>query len=181
MLHSKPRVPCRALRPMPPAAGVRAGRAAALAAALGLAVAIGPGGAPADAAERLAGPVAADLVGVVDGDTVDVRAHIWLGQTVETRVRLDGIDTPESRGGCEAETEAAALAAQRLADLLGAGPVVLTDIRYGTWAGRVVARVTAPDGTDVADALVAEGLAAVYDGRGGRPDWCERLAARQGD
>jgi len=166
---------------MPVRACLRPGRPAALAVALGLAAASGAGGAPAAAAERLAGPVAADLVGVVDGDTVDVRAHIWLGQTVETRVRLDGIDTPESRGDCEAETRAAALATQRLVELLGAGPVVLTDIRYGTCAGRVVARVAGPDGTDVADSMVSEGLAAAYDGRGSRPDWCERLAARQDD
>lgn len=149
-------------------------------AAAGLLLATGLAGTSVPGAERLAGPVPADLLGVVDGDTVDVRAHIWLGQTVETRVRLDGIDAPELRGDCAAERAAAAAAEHRLAALLGGGPVVLTDIRHGTWAGRVVARVTAPDGIDVAGALIAEGLAAPYDGRGGRPDWCERLAARDG-
>jgi endonuclease YncB( thermonuclease family) len=135
---------------------------------------------PAGTADRLDGPVRADLVAVVDGDTVDVRAHVWLGQTVETRVRLDGIDTPEHRGDCPAEEAAAAQAADRLGALLAGGPLALHDVRYGTWAGRVVARVHGPDGTDVGAALIAEGLAAAYDGRGDRPDWCALLAASGG-
>ena len=59
------------------------------------------------AADRIAGPVAADVVEVIDGDTIAVRAHIWPGHIVETRVRLDRVDTPETRRpDCEAEREA---------------------------------------------------------------------------
>ena len=55
----------------------------------------------------LPGPVPAELVSVIDGDTIAVRAHIWPGHVVETRVRLDGVDTPEiRRPACEAEREA---------------------------------------------------------------------------
>ncbi|HCX68087.1 MAG TPA: nuclease, partial [Rhodobiaceae bacterium] len=34
---------------------------------------------PAYAAERMAGPVEAEVVRVVDGDTLVARARIWLG------------------------------------------------------------------------------------------------------
>ena len=57
----------------------------------------------APAAEVLSGPVPARLVRVVDGDTVVVRARIWLGQEVEIHVRLAGIDAPELRGKCARE------------------------------------------------------------------------------
>ena len=46
------------------------------------------------AEEALAGPVRAVVERVVDGDTVDVRARIWLGQSLTVRVRIDGVDTP---------------------------------------------------------------------------------------
>ena len=55
----------------------------------------------------LPGPVPAEVVDIIDGDTVTVRARIWPGQFVETRVRLRGADTPEiRRPDCEAERAA---------------------------------------------------------------------------
>ena len=50
--------------------------------------------------ERLAGPVVAKIVKFVDGNIIVVRVKIWLGQEIETEVRLDDIDTPELRGKC---------------------------------------------------------------------------------
>ena len=64
----------------------------------------------AAAEDRLTGPVAAELVRVVDGDTLAVKAHIWLGQTIETKVRIRGIDTPETKGKCAREVSMAAAA-----------------------------------------------------------------------
>jgi micrococcal nuclease len=60
-------------------------------------------GSAVHAGEELPGPIPAKIVSVYDGDTITVRAHIWLGQAVETKVRLDGIDTPEINGKCDAE------------------------------------------------------------------------------
>lgn len=61
----------------------------------------------AEAAEPIPGPVPAEIVDIIDGDTVAVRARIWPGQFVETRVRLRGVDTPEiRRPDCEAERAA---------------------------------------------------------------------------
>lgn len=130
--------------------------------------------APTAAAEILAGPVSAIVLDVIDGDTITVQARIWLGQAIETRVRLAGIDTPELRGDCEAERELAARARNRLAEKLSDGQVILADIRYGTYAGRVVARISTAGTPDIAGSLIAAGLARPYSGRGPRPDWCGR-------
>ena len=53
--------------------------------------------------EVLRGPYDADVLHVVDGDTLVVKARIWLGTAVEIKVRLQGIDAPELRGSCTAE------------------------------------------------------------------------------
>ena len=52
--------------------------------------------APAAAAEVISGPYAGVVTDVIDGDTLEVRVMVWLGQEVVTRVRIDGIDTPKS-------------------------------------------------------------------------------------
>ena len=144
--------------------------------ALGLSV-FTPG--PAGAAERLAGPVPARVMSVLDGDTIEVRARIWLGQEVRARVRLAGIDAPELNGRCARERDLAAAARAFLVARLtpaGADPaeVHLRDIRYGKFAGRVLARVEAPDGEDLSHSLLAAGLARAYNG-GRRAPWCPDL------
>ncbi len=143
------------------------------------AVSIGAG-APARAAEVLAGPFPAQVVRVVDGDTIEVSVRIWLGQTIQTRVRLAGIDAPELRGKCAAERELARRAKTALGTLAGAREgarkISLRNLRYGKYAGRVVAAVVTADGRDAGAVLVAQGLARIYAG-GRRADWCAVLAA----
>jgi endonuclease YncB( thermonuclease family) len=124
------------------------------------------------ARDVLAGPVAADVVEVLDGDTIAVRARIWLGQELATRVRLSGIDAPELHGKCERERRLAAAARAFLAQHLADRPVELRDVQFGKYAGRVVARVVTNKGEDVAAALLEAGLARPYDGGARRP-WCD--------
>src|SRR3989338_6548178 len=67
--------------------------------ALGWAAALGLGDladSPFPSEEPVTGPVAAAVLEVIDGDTIVVRARIWLGQAVETRVRLSWADAPEA-------------------------------------------------------------------------------------
>lgn len=128
---------------------------------------------PAVADEVIPGPIPATVLRIIDGDTVRVRARVWLDQDIETSVRIAGIDTPELyRPGCEDEARLAEAARDRLAELLGDGAVWLRDVEHGTYAGRVVARVEAANGTDVAEPLLSDGLARAYDGRQARDSWC---------
>ncbi len=118
------------------------------------------------------GPVAATLLRVIDGDTLLVRAHIWIGQEIEVRVRLRGIDTPESRGRCSAERRLARRARAYLQAATASGRVVLTDIGGGKYFGRVLADVRTSEGRDLAAALQKAGLARPYRGKA-RPYWCD--------
>lgn len=111
-----------------------------------------------------------------DGDTFTAQVPVWPSMTVETAVRVEGVDTPELNGKCPAEIAGAEAAKARLAGLLsGAARIELRDVRADKFGGRVAARViaVAPDGTarDVAEVLVAEGLGRAYDG-GKRAGWC---------
>lgn len=129
------------------------------------------GAASAEAAETLAGPLPARVLQVLDGDTLEVAARIWLGQEITIRVRLDGVDSPEIAGKCAVERLAAERAQAFIADTIDGRPVVLSQIRYGKYAGRVLARIATADGRDLSRALIAERLARPYDGGRRRP-WC---------
>ncbi len=155
-------------------------RAAAGAMALAAGVLAWPeAGAQAGAQDRLAGPVPAQVLSVIDGDTIEVRAVIWLGQGVRTRGRLAGIDAPELRGKCARERALAERARAYLLARLEGGEraqVRLRDIRYGKYAGRVLARVETAAGEDLGRGLMAAGLARPYAGRA-RASWCDEAGA----
>ena len=113
----------------------------------------------AHGAEALPGPIPAEVVRVVDGDTFRVRARIWPGHTVEVLVRLDGIDTPELRGRCEAEKAAAREARRVLGALVADREVSLTSVRLGKYAGRVVAQAWNGAGLNLAQAMIDQEMA----------------------
>ncbi len=140
---------------------------------VGVAAALGA----ARGADGVPGPVSARVINVIDGDTILVRARIWIGQEVKTRVRLDGVDAPELRGACAHERGLAIDARNFVVAALAGGSVRLRDIRRGKYGGRVLARVATPEGEDLGALLVAAGLARAYHG-GRRGGWCDEAAAR---
>ncbi|MGE4280864.1 MAG: thermonuclease family protein [Magnetospirillum sp.] len=122
--------------------------------------------------EKLPGPIPARVIRIVDGDTVVVRARIWLGQDVETSVRLSGIDTPEKRGKCDSERQAALQAEAFTASHATIDTLVaLHDVIADKYGKRVVARIVLTDGQDLGAALIAAKLARSYDG-GHKDPWC---------
>jgi endonuclease YncB( thermonuclease family) len=123
----------------------------------------------ASAEELIEGPVEAALVRVIDGDTIEVRAHLWLGLELTTRVRLSDIDAPELDGGCPAERELAKAARAFLTGTLSPA-VTLRDVRQDKYGGRVVARVLTMTGEDVGRLLVVHRLAASAESQ---PGWCQ--------
>ena len=125
---------------------------------------------PRLAAEALAGPVAATVDKVVDGDTIEVKARIWLGQTLTVRVRIDGVDAPELRARCPEERAMALAARDYLVRRLTGVDITLTHVAYDKYGGRVRATVADSRG-DVAAALLSEGLARTYHGERRQP-WC---------
>jgi len=96
---------------------------------------IGP---PLSARESLSGPVPATVLRVIDGDSLVVRVTIWLGQELETTVRLLGVDTPELRGACGEERDLVTRSRAFTSGMAGTGAKIsLSDIQLGKFAGRV--------------------------------------------
>ncbi|MGC6476044.1 MAG: thermonuclease family protein [Parvibaculales bacterium] len=118
----------------------------------------------------LPGPFQFDVLDVYDGDTFTARIDIWLGQTVTVKIRLTEIDTPEMRGKCAFETQLAQQARQFSKNWLQQEGLVLTNVHYGTYAGRVLATAQTKKGETLSSALLNANLAKPYLGR--RAQWC---------
>lgn len=110
---------------------------------------------------------------IFDGDTFAGRVALADDTKITVRVRLINIDTPEIHGECDSEIATAHRAKARLASLLPVDSVVdLANIKDDKYLGRIDANVILPDGRDVGDVLVREGLARPYSG-GKRKSWCK--------
>lgn len=109
------------------------------------------------------GPVDADLISVIDGDTLLVEARPWPQHRVAVLVRIRGIDAPELKAKCEGARRAAVRARARLANLAH-GRIRLTNIAGDKYFGRVVADVSTDEAADVGSSLLAQGLVRAYDG-----------------
>ncbi len=118
-----------------------------------------------EARDEIPGPVAADILRIVDGDTLLVEARPWPQQKMEVYVRIRGIDAPELKSSCRSVRYAARAARDTLAELAAMSPKVeLTRISGDKYFGRIVADVTFSNGTNAAENLRAAGVARTYDG-----------------
>lgn len=106
------------------------------------------------------------ILGVVDGDTVDVDIDLGFGVWLRNeRVRVMGIDTPESRTSNDVEKLFGLAAKKRLAEILGEKSILRTqkpgksDEKFGRILGDfVIGEKTA------AGILIEEGHAVPYFG-----------------
>ena len=83
------------------------------------------------------GPVQAHVMWVVDGDTFEASAQIWLGQAIDIRVRILGIDAPELHARCDDERTRAEAARDYRVRRIEGGEVRLSAVRYDKFGGRV--------------------------------------------
>jgi micrococcal nuclease len=108
------------------------------------------------------------VTGIVDGDTIDVDIDLGFNISYSQRVRLAGIDTPESRTKDKAEKILGLEVKQRLKDVLANASVVVirtqkpdSTEKYGRVLGWLFV-----DGAEksVNEALIADGYAWGYMG-----------------
>ena len=108
---------------------------------------------------------------VVDGDTVDIDIDlgfgIWLN---DERVRIIGIDTPESRTSDDVEKIFGMAAKERVQHLLGAESTLISKVKgdgneemRGKF-GRILGDFRLGDGDTLTSKLMAEGHAVAYNG-----------------
>ena len=103
---------------------------------------------------------------IVDGDTVDAEIDLGFDIIYKSRVRLYGIDTPESRTRDLDEKARGKLAAKFLSDaILHADTLTIqTKLDKKGKFGRVLGVIVA-DGVDLNQALIDNHLAVAYTGQ----------------
>ena len=122
-------------------------------------------------------PISAEVVRVIDGDTVVVDAQVWPQVVIAgASIRVLGIDTPELHGKCDAEKAMAKEAKAMMADAFPPSTQVqLLGVKPDKYGGRFNARVLRADGQSWQELLFDVDLAAPYDGQGPKRDWCAAI------
>jgi len=107
---------------------------------------------------------------IIDGDTVDIDIDLGFGMWIHNeRVRIMGIDTPESRTSNDIEKKFGLAAKERLKELLGETAILKTQIdkkgedMKGKF-GRILGDFKTEDGRICAKILCEEGHAVAYFG-----------------
>jgi len=107
---------------------------------------------------------------VVDGDTVDVDIDLGFGVWLhDERVRIMGIDTPESRTSDNVEKLFGLAAKARLKELLGKETILKTQVNKdgedmkGKF-GRILGDFVSEDGRMVTEVMIEEGHCVPYFG-----------------
>lgn len=110
------------------------------------------------------------LLKCVDGDTVDVDIDLGFGVWLkDERVRIMGIDTPESRTRDKVEKLFGTAAKNRLKELLkNGGKLITTEDRHGEDMkgkfGRILGDFRVADGRLVTEIMIQEGHCVAYFG-----------------
>lgn len=112
----------------------------------------------------------AKVIKVIDGDTVDVDIDLGFGISLNNeRVRIMGIDTPESRTRDKVEKKFGLASKARLKELLGKTTVLKTQINKkgedmkGKF-GRVLGDFVTESGKMVTEVMIKEGHCVPYFG-----------------
>jgi len=126
----------------------------------------------------------ANINRVVDGDTVDVDIDLGFGVWMkDERVRLAGIDTPESRTRDKVEKKFGIASKKRLKELLGKQAILKTQIdRNGEDAKGKFGRILGDfliDGGSVCQQMIDEGQAVAYHGQNKEDVEAEHLDNRE--
>ncbi len=100
---------------------------------------------------------------VVDGDTLDADIDLGFNTLVRRRLRVTGIDTPESRTKDLKEKEMGLKAKKLVADAVKNAETVIVKSYGEDKYGRVLVDLFC-DGKNIAEKLITEGLAWKYDG-----------------
>ena len=111
------------------------------------------------------------VIKVVDGDTVDVDIDLGFGITLrDERVRIMGIDTPESRTSDKVEDLFGEAAKTRVKELMSEGAkLITTEDKHGEDMkgkfGRILGDFILPSGKTLTETLIEENHAVHYQGQ----------------
>ena len=109
----------------------------------------------------------AEIIRCVDGDTVDAWIDVGFDMRIKQRLRLHGIDTPETRTRDPIEKKVGMMAKARVRELLEVGETYpIWTVEKGKF-GRYLAKIYLDDNRRwcVNDMLINEDLAVPYTGQ----------------
>ena len=102
---------------------------------------------------------------VIDGDTIEVDFDLGFGVWLRNqRIRLDGIDTPESRTSDKEEKVRGTLSKDKLKEILGKDIRITTKIDPNEKYGRILGILMNKDGINVNQWLIENSYAVKYSG-----------------
>ena len=113
----------------------------------------------------------ADVVKIIDGDTIDVNIHLGFNVILyKQRIRLMGIDTPESRTRNLEEKARGLLSKQYVVDRCPVGSIIMIESLDRGKFGRILGNIWAADEEDahadntINKKMILEGFAVEYYG-----------------
>ena len=121
----------------------------------------------------------ATLIKIVDGDTVDVLIDLGFNTTKKERVRLLGIDTPESATKDLAEKKLGIEAKEYITQWFTKNTPFRLQTTKDDKYGRILGGFTGLDGKTLNDILVQNGYAWAYDGGTKKKDFSLLLEKRK--
>jgi micrococcal nuclease len=121
----------------------------------------------------------ATLIKIVDGDTVDVLIDLGFNTTKKERVRLLGIDTPESATKDLAEKKLGIEAKEYITQWFTKNTPFRLQTTKDDKYGRILGVFTGLDGKTLNTRLVDEGYAWAYDGGTKKKDFGLLLEKRK--
>lgn len=109
----------------------------------------------------------AELLKVIDGDTIEVDFDLGFGVWLRNqRIRLAGIDTPESRTTIKEEKIRGELSKSKLKEILtGKRLTVTTTLDPNEKFGRILGTITNEQGINVNNWLIENNYAVTYTGQ----------------
>jgi micrococcal nuclease len=116
----------------------------------------------------------AELLEVIDGDTIDISIDLGFDISIKERVRIYNIDTPECRTKNPLEKEAGLKVKQDVERRIIGKELFVKTIKEKGKYGRYVADVYVrhlDSCISISDFLVWKKFAKVYDGIGKREEW----------
>lgn len=126
----------------------------------------------------------ANVIRVIDGDTIEVSVELLPNLTQTIHVREGNLDTPEKRRGiggakCDQELAYGKVVSEYVFQLLPVGTVVqIENFKKDKYAGRIVADIKfymseGGELLDLGDHLIEQGMAVPYDGGTKQKVWCD--------
>jgi micrococcal nuclease len=107
----------------------------------------------------------ASVLKVIDGDTIEVDFDLGFGVWLRNqRIRLDGIDTPESRTADKEEKVRGLISKEKLKEILGKDIRITTKIDPNEKYGRILGVLVNDKGVNVNQWLIDNNYAVKYSG-----------------